>query len=293
MLDLAQAVVSGVLIGAFYALLALGLSLGWGFLDTIDFAHFAIIFGFGYITYELATRGLDPLVVLLLAAPVGCLVGAAWRYLMRALRLDAARSLVFTFGVLVVFEGASKLVWTADYRRIAVAQNPYAVGALTVGELAFPITQVISFALAVVVAVAVGLALKRTYAGKALRAAVLDAEMTRACGADVERLRLLLAAVGGATGGVAGVLVAMNYALFPNAAEGWIGLLFASVILGGIGNPAGVVLGGMVIGVGEAVAQVLGATAVARLVGACALLVGLLLRPDGLLPSVLGRREEG
>lgn len=291
MIDLAQGVASGVLIGAFYALLALGLTLGWGFLDTIDFAHFAIIFGFGYLTYELATRGWDPLVVLLLAVPAGCVVGAGWRVLMRALRLDAARSLVFTFGVLVVFEGASKLVWTADYRRIPVVQNPYAIGALTVGDLAFPVTQVVSFALAVLVAVAVGLILKRTDVGKALRAAVLDAEMTRACGADVERLRLVLAAVGGATGGVAGVLVAMNYALFPNAAEQWIGLLFASVILGGIGNPAGVVLGGMVIGIGEAVAQVLGATAVARLVGACALLAGLLLRPEGLLPSVVGRRE--
>ncbi|MDQ7850013.1 MAG: branched-chain amino acid ABC transporter permease [Armatimonadota bacterium] len=291
MVDLAQAAASGVLIGAFYALLALGLTLGWGFLDTIDFGHFAIIFGFGYVTYELATRGLDPLMVLLLAAPVGCLVGAGWRFLIRALHLDAARSLVFTFGVLVVFEGLSKLVWTADYRRIPIVQNPYAVGALTVGPLAFPVTQVVSFSLAVLVAVAVSLILKRTYAGKALRAAVLDEEMTRACGADVERLRLMLAAVSGATGGVAGVLVAMNFALYPNAAEQWIGLLFAAVILGGIGNPTGVVLGGMVIGVGEAVAQVLGATAVARLVGACALLVGLLLRPEGLLPTVLGRRE--
>lgn len=291
MVDLAQAVASGVLIGAFYALLALGLTLGWGFLDTIDFAHFAIVFGFGYVTYELATRGWDPLVVLLLSAPVGWVVGAGWRVLMRTVRLDAARTLVFTFGVLVVFEGFSKLVWTADYRRIPVAQNPYAIGALVAGDLVFPVTQVVSFALAVLVATAVGLVLKRTDAGKALRAAVLDAEMTRACGADVERLRLMLAGVGGATGGVAGVLVAMNYALFPNAAEGWIGVLFASVILGGIGNPAGVVLGGMVIGIGEAVAQVLGATAVARLVGACALLVGLLLRPEGLLPGVVGRRE--
>lgn len=291
MVDLAQAAVSGILMGAFYALMALGLTLSWGFLDTIDFAHFAIIFGFGYVTYELATRGLDPLVVLLLAVPVGCLVGAGWRFLLRAVRLDAARSLVFTFGVLVVFEGVSKLVWTADYRRIPVTQNPYALGALRMGELAFPVTQVVSFFLAVLVAAAVSLILKRTYAGKALRAAVLDEEMTRSCGADVERLRLMLAAVGGATGGVAGVLVAMNYALYPNAAVQWIGPLFASVILGGIGNPTGVVLGGIVIGVGEAVAYVLGATAAARLVGACALLVGLLLRPEGLLPSVLGRRE--
>jgi branched-chain amino acid transport system permease protein len=63
------------------------------------------------------------------------------------------------------------------------------------------------------------------------------------------------------------------------------------VILGGIGNPAGLVLGGIVIGVAEALAQALGATAVARLVGAAALVIGLLVRPEGLFPSVLGRRE--
>ncbi|MDR7482030.1 MAG: branched-chain amino acid ABC transporter permease [Armatimonadota bacterium] len=291
MIELVQAAASGILIGAFYALLALGLTLAWGYLDTIDFAHFAMIFGFGYVTYELATRGMDPLAVLLVVAPLGGVAGAGWRFLVRRLRLDAARSLVFTFGVLVVFEGLSKLVWTADYRRIPVAQNPYATGALTAGDLAFPITQVLSFSVAMLVAGAVSLWLKRTYPGKALRAAVSDEEMTRACGADVERLRLLVAAVGGATGGIAGVLIAMNHALYPNAAEQWIGLLFASVILGGIGNPLGVVLGGVVIGVGEAIAQALGATAVARLVGAGALLVGLLVRPEGLLPSVLGRRE--
>ncbi|MCL6551819.1 MAG: branched-chain amino acid ABC transporter permease [Firmicutes bacterium] len=291
MMELVQAGASGILMGGFYALLALGLTLAWGFLDTIDFAHFALIFGFGYITYELATRGMDPLAVLLVVAPLGAAAGAGWRFLMRRLRLDAARSLVFTFGVLVVFEGLSKMVWTADYRRIPVAQNPYAAGAFAVGDLALPITQVLSFGLAMLVAVAVGAWLRATYPGKALRAAVSDEEMARACGADVERLRLLMAALGGATAGVAGVLIAMNHALYPNAAEQWIGLLFAAVILGGIGNPAGVVLGGMVIGVGEAIAQALGATAVARLVGACALLAGLLVRPEGLLPSVLVRRD--
>ncbi len=198
---------------------------------------------------------------------------------------------MFTFGALVVFEGLSKLVWTADYRRIPISQNPYAMGAANLGPLALPLTQVVSFSLSLVVAGAVGLWLKHSYAGKALRAAVSDEEMTRSCGAEVERLRLWIAALGGGTGGIGGVLVAMNYALFPNAAEQWIGLLFAAVILGGIGNPAGLVVGGMVIGVAEAIAQGVGATAAARLVGAAALVVGLLVRPEGLFPSVLGRRE--
>ncbi|MDR5709235.1 MAG: branched-chain amino acid ABC transporter permease [Armatimonadota bacterium] len=291
MVELAQATVSGVLMGTFYALLALGLTLAWGFFETIDFTHFAIIFGFGYVAYELATRGVDLRLVLLLVAPAGALAGVLWRLVLRRLRLDAARSLVFTFGALVVFEGLSKLVWTADYRRIPTAQNPYAMGAVALGPLALPFTQVVSFALSLVVAGAVGLWLRQSYAGKALRAAVSDEEMARSCGADVERLRLLIAALGGATGGIGGVLVAMNYALFPNAAEQWIGLLFAAVILGGIGNPAGLVLGGTVIGIAEALAQGLGATAVARLVGAAALVIGLLVRPEGLFPSVLGRRE--
>jgi|GEM_PF-3315870 branched-chain amino acid transport system permease protein len=291
MVELGQAVASGVLMGTFYALLALGLTLAWGFFETIDFTHFAIIFGFGYGAYELAIRGMDLRLVLLLVVPAGALVGVLWRVVLRRLRLDAARSLVFTFGALVVFEGLSKLVWTADYRRIPTAQNPYAMGAATLGPLALPFTQVVSFSLSLIVAGAVGLWLRRSYAGKALRAAVSDEDMVRSCGADVERLRLLIAALGGATGGIGGVLVAMNYALFPNAAEQWVGLLFAAVILGGIGNPAGLVLGGIVIGVAEALAQALGATAVARLVGAAALVIGLLVRPEGLFPSVLGRRE--
>ncbi len=281
-----QAMASGVLVGGLYALLAMGISLGWAFLETINLAHFAVVFTSAYIAYELVLRGMDPLLTGLLGAPLGAILGVGVHVLCRRLRLDASRSLLFTFGFLVAFEGVAKWIWTADYRRIPLDRNPYAVTVVQLGGVAFPLTQLLAFTCAAVAAVAVWVFLRRTYPGKAVQAAMMDREVAMAFGVDVDRLAIGVSALCGATGGIGGAVVPMLYAVYPNAAEQWIGILFAVVILGGLGNPVGAVLGGMLIGVGEAIAHALGGTAFARLVGIVALLVSLVLRPQGLWPLV-------
>lgn len=277
---LGQSLLSGLLIGGLYGLLGLGLSLSWGFLRLINLAHFALVFLGAYLTYHLAgTLGMNPFLALLLIVPGFFLLGVALQAAFEWFRVNEFASLLVTFGITVVIESVIQWVWTADFRRL---ESPYATASFRVGPLFLPVTELAMLLVATALSLATWGWLRFTWVGKAARASAEDPAIAAAFGVDSRRLALLLSGVGAAYAGVAGTFVALIYTLAPAQIYAWIGVVFAVVILGGLGNPLGPLVAGVGIGISEAITMAVTAPSWAPLVSFALLILMLLLRPDRL-----------
>ncbi|HWG99745.1 MAG TPA: branched-chain amino acid ABC transporter permease [Pilimelia sp.] len=290
-MTIVQAALTGALIGGLYALMATGLSLTWGALRVINLAHFALILLGAYLTYELATTtGLDPILTVLITGPVLFVVGAAVQWAYDRLHVAEFTSLLVSFGLLIIAIQAVTLIWSADFLRMPGDVNPYATRSWTIGRFVFPVTTVLAFGLAIVLVAALHLVLKRTFAGRGMRAIAQDRAIAAAFGVNHQRLSLVLGGVAGASAAAAGMVFALTNALSPTAAYEWFGIVFAVVILGGIGQVVGTFVAGIAVGVVSAVVSVAWSPATAPIVLFSAIVVALVLRPQGLftLRSVVG-----
>ncbi len=273
---LGQSLLSGIFIGALYGLLGLGLSLSWGMLRQINLAHFALAFLGAYLTYQLASAGMDPLATLLVILPCFFAFGVALHWVFARFSISPFNSLLVTFGVTVIIESLIQWIWTADYRRL---ESHYGEMKFRVGTLFVPFPELLTLLVAIALALGTWAALRYTDLGKALRAAAEDAPIAAAFGVNERALALLLSGLAAAFAGVAGACLALSYTLAPSQIYAWVGVVFAAVMIGGLGNPIGPLVAGIVIGVSEALTMALTAPAWAPLVSFSLLIVVLLARP--------------
>jgi branched-chain amino acid transport system permease protein len=275
---LGQAVVSGLLAGGLYGLLALGLSLSWGLLRLVNLAHFALALLGAYCTYQLGTVfHLAPWLAALLLVPAFFALGVALHVVFARFRVTEFTSLLVTFGIAVILESVIQWFWTADYRRY---ETPYASASLRLGPVFVPLLELLACLTASALALATWAWLRFTYVGKALRAAAEDPAIAGAFGVDHRRHALLLSGVSAAYAGAAGTFIALMATLAPSQIWAWLGVVFAVVIIGGLGNPVGALLAGFLIGVSESVTMAVAAPAWAPLVS-FSILIGLLIfRPE-------------
>jgi branched-chain amino acid transport system permease protein len=277
---LGQSVLSGVFIGALYGLLGLGLSLSWGLLRQINLAHFALAFLAAYLCYQLSTvGGMDPLVTLVAIVPGFFLVGVALQWVLSRFEISAFNSLLITFGLTVIIESVIQSIWTADFRRL---ESVYGNMRFRVGALYVPAPELLTLVLSLALAFGLWAALRYTDIGKALRAAAEDGPVAVAFGVDRKALALVLSGVCAALAGVAGVCIALSYTLAPAQIYAWIGVVFAAVMMGGLGRPLGPLVAGIVIGVSESVTMALTSPSWAPLVSFSLLILVLLVRPGKL-----------
>ncbi len=274
---LGQSVLSGVFIGALYGLLGLGLTLSWGLLRQINLAHFALVFLGAYINYQLASAGFDPLLTLAATVPAFFAFGVALHWLLARFSVSPLNTLLVTFGFMVMIESLIQWVWTADFRRM---ETHYGNVRWKAGEFYVPLPELLTLILAVALAAAVWAALRYTDLGKAMRAASEDAPVAAAFGVNEKLLALLLSGACAAFAAVAGLCLALAHTLAPVQIYAWIGVVFAAVMIGGLGNPLGPLLAGIFIGVSEALTMALIAPAWAPLVSFTLLIAYLLFRPN-------------
>lgn len=277
---LAQSALAGVFTGALYGLLGLGLTLSWGMLKQINLAHFALAFLGAYLTYQMSsTGGVDPLLTLLAIVPAFFVVGVVVHHVLVTFRVTPFNSMLVTFGLTVIVEALIQWIWTADYRRL---ESSYAEHKFRVAGLFLPVPELITLGLGVGASVAVWAALRYTDLGRAVRAAAEDAPIAAAFGIDPRRIALLLSGLNASLAGIAGVCIALAYTLAPAQIYAWVGVVFASVMLGGLGRPLGPLVAGCVIGVSEALTMAVTAPSWAPLVSFSLLIVVLLARPGRL-----------
>lgn len=274
---LGQSLLSGLFIGGLYGLLGLGLSLSWGMLKQINLAHFALSFFGAYLTYQLSVSfGIDPLVTLVIIAPGFFVAGMAMHWVFARFKVTPFNSLLVTFGITVVIESVIQWLWTADYRKL---ESHYADIKFKVGVMYIPLPELLTLLISVALALATWAVLRYTSVGKAMRAMSENPKMAAAFGVNEPMLALLLSGAASAFAGVAGACLALSYTLAPSQIYAWVGVVFSAVMIGGLGNPLGPLVAGIVIGMSEAATMAITAPAWAPLVSFSLLIMVLLLRP--------------
>ncbi|MEP6720744.1 MAG: branched-chain amino acid ABC transporter permease [Variovorax sp.] len=273
---LSQSVLSGIFVGALYGLMGLGLSLSWGLLRLINLAHFAFAFLAAYICYQLATIGMDPLLALVVIVPLFFVLGAGLHWVMVRFKVTPFNSLLLTFGLTGIAESVIQSIWTADFRKL---ESSYGEQKFKIGGLFVPVPELITLLLAIALAFAVWAVLRYTDLGRAMRAAAEDAPVAAAFGVNQKALGLVLAGTCAALASVAGVCLALSFTLAPSQMYTWIGVVFAAVMLGGLGSALGPLVAGTLIGVSEAVTMAVTAPSWAPIVSFTLLIVILLFKP--------------
>lgn len=274
-------VTNGLIIGAFYVLMALGLSLILNLSNVINFAHGGFLVAGGYIAYTVT-----PFVgfwgALLIAPPCVALIGLALERLLirRVYGRDPLYGLLLTFGLAFVFEDGTRFIWGAQGKPVNVPP----VLSQPLSDTLFFVTGYRLFMVATV-AVAVSLLfllLRHSRLGIRIRAGTLDLETVSALGVNVGRLRSLNFAVGAFLAGLSGVLAAGQLGLEPTMGTGLLMPSFIAIIVGGVGSLTGTLLGGLLIGVASGVTAVF-LPAASEAIIYVLMAVVLLLRPRGLL----------
>ena len=272
---LGQSILSGVFIGALYGLLGLGLSLSWGMLRQVNLAHFALAFLGGYLTFQLAAR-LDPFVTLALVAPLFFLLGMALHWFLTRFAVTLLNTLLVTFGLTSIIEAAIQWIWTADFHRM---ENAYAAVRWKLGPLFVSLPDLITLGFALALSLGMWGVLRYTDLGKAMRATTEDAPIAAAFGVNEKLLGYLVSGLAAAVAAVAGLCLALNHTLAPVQIYAWMGVVFAAVMMGGLGSPVGPLVAGIVIGVSEAITMAVTNPTWAPLVSFSLLIAILLLRP--------------
>jgi branched-chain amino acid transport system permease protein len=274
---LGQSLLSGVFVGGLYALMGVGLSLSWAFLRIINLAHLALIFFGAYLTYAVAEGAhISPFIAMAALVPLFFVIGVALQWLFARFKVDEFASVLATFGMMVIVESVIQGIWTADFRRL---ETPLGTASWKVGPIFVPVAEAIMFVVAVALLIAIWAWLRFTYVGKAMRASAENADIAAAFGVNHARLALLMAGVAAATACIAGGFIALIATLAPSQIYAWVGVIFATVIMGGLGNPLGILAAGLLIGVSEAVTMALTAPSWAPLVSFTLLILILILRP--------------
>jgi branched-chain amino acid transport system permease protein len=274
-------VTNGLIIGAFYVLMALGLSLILNLSNVINFAHGGFLVIGGYIAYTI-TPYVGFWGALLIAPPLTAIIGLLVERLLirRVYGRDPLYSLLLTFGLAFIIEDVTRFIWGAQGKPVTV---PPILAQPLSNELFF----ITGYRLFMVATVAVAVALlfvllRYTRIGMRIRAGTLDLETVSALGINVGRLRSLNFAVGIFLAGLSGVLAAGQLGLEPTMGTGLLMPSFIAIIVGGVGSLTGTLLGGLLIGVASGITAVF-LPAASEAIMYVLMAVVLLLRPRGLL----------
>jgi branched-chain amino acid transport system permease protein len=278
-----QALVSGVLVGGVYALIGIGLTLIFGVMRVINFAHGELLMVGMYLTFFAFTAlGVDPFVSVVLVAPAMFLFGALLQrvFIQRVLGALPQNQILLTIGLGLVMSNTVMLLFTSDYRILSTSYSSSAVNlaGLSVSEPLF-----VSFLVTAAITAALYAFLIKTDTGQAIRATAQDPEAAQLMGVNVRRIGLLAFGLGAALAGTAGALVSPTYYIFPQVGGAFTLKAFVVVVLGGMGSIVGATLGGIVIGVVESLAAAFFSSGLKELFVYVLFLLVLLVKPAGLL----------
>jgi branched-chain amino acid transport system permease protein len=279
-----NAIVSGLLLGGFYAAVALGLAIAFGQLDIVNIAHPAFVVAGSYVVYMVNSRiGLDPVLIGLAFAPVFFVVGAAiYRIYYASFERtgqEALSGLAFFFGLMFIIEVLLIMTYGVDYRLVGA---PYIGMNWRVGPIDLPLRMLVPFVSALVMTAGIYLYLSRTFIGRAILAVSQDRLALRLMGADPIKIKQLAFGLSIATAALAGALLIVIGPVEPSMNRLYIGRVFAIVVLGGMGSIGGTLVAGLILGVAESFVATFYGPSWAPAVAFGILLITLALRPQGL-----------
>lgn len=280
---LLQSLVSGVLIGLIYALVAVGLTLIFGVMDIVNFAHGEfVMFGMYSGFWLFSLYALDPIFTLpltmILLFALGSLV---YRLIIRRIIDAPMLSQIFTtFGMMILFRGIAQFLWKPDFRTVS---KSVVDGTLSLGGIQLGLPQLTAAGGAVLMSAAVFFFLTKTRTGAALEATAADKESARLMGIDTQKMFMLAWGLGAACAGMAGALLTTFFPIFPDVGANFILIAFVVVNLGGFGSVTGALCAGVIVGVIEVMGGLLLGPQYKMAIVLLLFLIVLMFRPQGLM----------
>lgn len=281
----------GLLLGGIYSLVSVGLNLIFGVIRIVNFAQgeFVMLGMYGAVAAQIAL-GTDPYLAVAIVVPALFVLGAAvYWVILRPLQDEPMMQIFATFGLLMLLQN---LVLAATRGNAFSANSVLASVSVAIGPVQVGLARLIPLAASTLVALGLGWYLKTSLTGKAIRAVAQDRKAARLMGIDVERTYTVSFGLGSALAGLAGCLLAPLYTLSPQIGVNFIMPAFAVVVLGGLGSVKGAYVGGIIVGLTEAIAGFYLDPALKQAVLFMVFIIVLLVRPAGLFGHA-GAEEVG
>ncbi len=279
---LLQTLINGVFQGGVYALVAIGLTLVYGVMMIVNFAHADFLMLGLYLAYwAFVLAGVQPYIAMLGIIILLFLIGIVLQkaLIKPVLTAPVINQVLLTLGLSSFIVGLVQFFWRSEPRSLIL---PYSSNSIQIGELVLNIPRLIAFVVSLVVAVLLYLFLNRSKTGKAIRACSQSRTAAALMGINVDRVYMLVLGIGLALAGLAGALLSPNYPMSPTVGSTFSFTAFVIVVLGTMGNFLGAFIGAMIIGVAEAFGGLLIGSELRQLVSMLIFISVLLLKPGGL-----------
>jgi len=282
---LINAVISGILIGGFYAAVTAGVSLSFGILDIVNIAHPAFIILGSYVAYIVnTTLGVDPILTAVVMLPAFYVLGAfiyqVYYISFEKRGQESLRGLAFFFGLLFITEVSLVLYFGVDYRYVEAS---YIGPTWHVGPIDMPLRIMVPCVVSLVLIAVLQLLLSRTFIGRAIMAVAQDQLALRLMAVDPIRIKRIAFGISIATASLAGAFLIIIQPVEPSVGRDYIGRVFAICVLGGMSSLPGTVIAAMLIGIVESLTATFYGPSWAPAVSFGFLLLTLAVRPAGLL----------
>ena len=281
---LLDALVSGILIGGFYAAMAVGISIAFGMLGISNIAHPALILLGSFIAYVLNSRyGWDPVLIGLVSTVpfyfLGMALYSAYEFAFERRGSELIRGLAFFFGLLFITEVGLQLIFGVDYRLVDAS---YIGPTIDIGRLSVPLRMLIPFVASVMLLGGLQLFLTNTFTGRAILAVAQDKLALQLMGASPVRIKRIAFGISTATAALAGAFLIILQPVEPSMGRDFIGRIFAICVLGGIGSIPGTFIAAVIVGVAESITATFYGPSWSPAVAFGMLLTALVVRPAGL-----------
>jgi branched-chain amino acid transport system permease protein len=277
-----QLMVQGIWLGGIYGLIAVGLSLIFGVMGVINFAHGQMMVMAMYVSYWIFVLfGIDPYLSLVIVAAVIFVLGYAIQSTVvnRILDYPEAMQVLPLVSLGLILENMALLFWGPDHRS---PQTVLSLQTFWIGPVMVDVSRLIAFVLAILITILLFLFLKKSTIGKRIRAAADNRTGAIVVGIDVNRIYNVSFAIGAATTAAAGVLLLPLMPLSPHIGHDFTLTAFIVVILGGMGNLLGALVGGLILGLAESLATLFLPATLKQVVSFSFLVIIMLFRPQGL-----------
>ncbi|NMC75137.1 MAG: branched-chain amino acid ABC transporter permease [Geobacteraceae bacterium] len=283
MLLFVQSLISGILVGGVYALIGIGLTIIFGVMRIINFAHGDIMMIGMYLTFNLFTlAGVDPFLSLAVCIPVMFLFGGLLQkvFINRILTALPQNQILLTIGLGLVMSNTMMLIYTSDYK---ILTTDYSSSSFSLLGISVSQPLAISFIITAVITAILYWFLMETDMGQAIRATAQDRQAAQLMGINVKRMSIIAFGLGSALAGTAGALISPTYYIFPQIGSTFTLKAFVITVLGGMGSVIGATLGGILIGIAESLGAVYISSGWKEVLVYVIFLLVLLFKPSGLL----------
>lgn len=282
-MEFVQAVVDGLLIGGVYAVISIGLTLVYGVMGIVNFAQAEfLMIGMFVAWFAWAWLGLDPVLAAPLSFAVAFVIGwlVQGQLIAPVLKAPSVAQIFLTVGLLIVFENGALMLFGSQFRSVT---TPYQTMSLSLGSLFVSVPYLIAFGMSLTCGVALWWFMRASWFGRAMRATALNPAAAQLMGIDAGLMYRIAFALGVGLTAFGGAVILPYATVSPAVGSDYVVLMFTVVVLGGLGSVAGAVVGGLTVGVIQALSALVFPIQLQNLILFLVFIAVLAVRPQGLV----------